>query len=107
MSYKLGFRSLLFLGVLMCASISITPTFGNNPPKPFWNWNDRISRKLPLGRTAQSAHMNNKNVKTHSKAAKNQFHYDSTKNEPPLFWSYYKNAARTVNKVSTEQGKLF
>ena len=26
---------------------------------------------------------------------------------PPLFWSYYKNAARTVNKVSTEQGTLF
>ena len=26
---------------------------------------------------------------------------------PPLFWSYYKNAARTVNKVSTEQGMLF
>ena len=25
---------------------------------------------------------------------------------PPLFWSYYKNAARTVNKVSTEQGTL-
>ena len=23
---------------------------------------------------------------------------------PPLFWSYYNNAARTVEKVSTEQG---
>ena len=24
--------------------------------------------------------------------------------QPPLFWSYYSNAARTVEKVSTEQG---
>lgn len=26
---------------------------------------------------------------------------------PPLFWSYYNNAARTVEKVSTEQGLNF
>ena len=108
MSYKVGFRSLVFLGVLTCASISIKSSFGNNPPKPFWNWNDRISRKFPLRPTEGPSRMNDGNYKssTHPKAAKNQYHYDSTKNEPPLFWSYYKNAASTVNKVSTEQGKL-
>ena len=109
MSYKLGFRSSLFLGVLTCATISIKSSFGNDPPKTFWNWNDLISRKLPLGRTEQSARMNHKNFKStaHFTNAKDQFQYDTSNNDPPLFWSYYKNSARTVNKVSTEQGKFF
>ena len=56
----------------------------NIPPAPF----HQGKRMLPANSFRNRQLMKSTTANTH----------------PPLFWSYYNNAARTVEKVSTEQG---
>ena len=56
----------------------------NIPPAPYHDGN----RMLPANSFSKRQLMKSTKGNTH----------------PPLFWSYYSNAARTVEKVSTEQG---
>ena len=79
------------------------PTYITANRTNHWNKNGFPALKI----LQQSSRFSEKNLAKKNQAfanSKNDPKTTSNNTHPPLFWSYYNNAARTVEKVSTEQG---
>ena len=89
----------LFIGFCLCVSLSNSSESAKRSSNLLWNLSNSVREKLqqetdkPYKRTNDIDIISNNSLVS----AKNN-------GQPPLFWSYYKNAARVLDKVSVEQG---
>ena len=91
----------LFIGPCLCVSLSNSPTSDNRSSNRLWSLSNSVGEKMQ--QVADNPFKRTNDIYTRSKnssvPAKNS-------SQPQLFWSYYKNAVRVIDKVTVEQGRL-
>ena len=101
--YKIIIQPLPCLIILGISFVFFFPNYITANRTNHWNKNGFPALKI---RQQSSRYSKNDLAEKNQAFAnpENDLKATSNNTHPPLFWSYYNNAARTVEKVSTEQG---
>ena len=104
--FFLSFSNLSGLTLLLALFVANYVT-ANRTNHPIWKNIAMPQRKIPyniVNNPDNHSKIEHRSFTTHPTTERNSIHYNGNDSQPSLFWSYYNNAARTMEKVSTEQG---
>ena len=91
--------------VCLLINLLIKKTIADTTSNSKWSSNSNWKTQLnTLNIPPAPYHDGNRMLSTNSFSKRQLMKSTKGNTHPPLFWTYYNNAARTVEKVSTEQG---